>query len=46
MSKVVLLFRKQCIESEELFDFLRDPVDRATTTMSKKDSRAAWPLYR
>lgn len=48
MSKVVLLFRKQCIESEKLFDFLKDLVDRATSTASKKDNRgvSVWPLYR
>lgn len=48
MSKVMLLFRKQCIESEKLFDFLKDSVDRATSMESKKDNRgvSAWPLYR
>lgn len=48
MSKVMLLFRKQCIESEKLFDFLKDLVDRATSTASKKDNRgvSAWPMYR
>lgn len=49
MTKVLLLlFRKQCIESEKLFDFLKDPVDRATSMASKKDNRdvSMWPLYR
>lgn len=48
MSKVMLLFRKQCIESEKLFDFLKDLVDRATSTASKKDNRgvSVWPIYR
>lgn len=48
MSKVMLLFRKQCIESEKLFDFLKDPVDQATSMASKKDNRggSVWPLYR
>lgn len=48
MFKVVMLFRKQCIESEKLFGFLKEPVDRATSTASKKDSRgvSVWPLYR
>ena len=45
---VVLLCRKQCIESEKLFDFLRDLVERATSTASQKDNRgiSMWPLYR
>ncbi|KAM8736909.1 dr1-associated corepressor isoform X2 [Acanthopagrus latus] len=39
---------KQCIESEKLFDFLRDLVERATSTASQKDNRGVsmWPLYR
>ncbi|XP_008276503.1 dr1-associated corepressor [Stegastes partitus] len=39
---------KQCIESEKLFHFLRDSVDRASTTAAQKDGRglSMWPLYR
>ncbi|XP_030247767.1 dr1-associated corepressor isoform X2 [Sparus aurata] len=39
---------KQCIESEKLFDFLRDLVERATSTASQKDNRgiSMWPLCR
>ncbi|XP_011618542.1 dr1-associated corepressor isoform X2 [Takifugu rubripes] len=39
---------KQCIESEKLFDFLKDLVDQATSTASKKDNRgvSVWPIYR
>ncbi|XP_073339101.1 dr1-associated corepressor isoform X2 [Pagrus major] len=39
---------KQCIESEKLFDFLRDLVERATSTAGQKDNRgiSMWPLYR
>ncbi|CAJ1074676.1 dr1-associated corepressor isoform X2 [Xyrichtys novacula] len=39
---------KQCIESEKLFHFLKDLVERATTTASQKDSKGMdiWPLYR
>ncbi|XP_070699084.1 dr1-associated corepressor [Pempheris klunzingeri] len=39
---------KQCIESEKLFDFLKDLAERATTTAGQKDSRgiSMWPLYR
>ncbi|KAM9341100.1 dr1-associated corepressor [Symphorus nematophorus] len=39
---------KQCIESEKLFDFLKDLVERATTTAGQKDNRGVsmWPLYR
>lgn len=48
MSQVFLLFRKQCIESEKLFDFLKDLVDQSTSTASKKDNRgmSVWPSYR
>ncbi|XP_039992947.1 uncharacterized protein LOC120795256 isoform X8 [Xiphias gladius] len=40
--------RKQCIESEKLFHFLRDLAERATSTAALKDSRgmSMWPLYR
>ena len=46
--RVLLLCRKQCIESEKLFDFLKDLVEEAASTGSKKDGRAmsVWPLYR
>ncbi|XP_041809725.1 dr1-associated corepressor [Chelmon rostratus] len=39
---------KQCIESEKLFDFLKDLVERATSTAGQKDNRgmSMWPLYR
>lgn len=39
---------KQCIESEKLFDFLRDLVERATSTAGQRDNRgmSMWPLYR
>ncbi|XP_070834765.1 dr1-associated corepressor [Chaetodon auriga] len=39
---------KQCIESEKLFDFLKDLVERATSTAAQKDNRgmSMWPLYR
>ncbi|KAM3595439.1 uncharacterized protein V6R79_023540 [Siganus canaliculatus] len=40
--------QKQCIESEKLFDFLKDLVEQATSTASQKDTRriSVWPLYR
>ncbi|XP_028252038.1 dr1-associated corepressor isoform X3 [Parambassis ranga] len=39
---------KQCIESEKLFHFLKDLVERATSTVAQKDTRgmSMWPLYR
>ncbi|TKS87204.1 Dr1-associated corepressor [Collichthys lucidus] len=39
---------KQCIESEKLFDFLKDLAEQATSTASQKDKRgmSMWPLYR
>ncbi|XP_010745959.2 dr1-associated corepressor [Larimichthys crocea] len=39
---------KQCIESEKLFDFLKDLAEQATSTASQKDNRGMnmWPLYR
>ncbi|KAE8290340.1 Dr1-associated corepressor Dr1-associated protein 1 Negative cofactor 2-alpha [Larimichthys crocea] len=39
---------KQCIESEKLFDFLKDLAEQATSTASQKDNRgmSMWPLYR
>ncbi|XP_038585008.1 dr1-associated corepressor-like isoform X1 [Micropterus salmoides] len=39
---------KQCIESEKLFHFLKDLVERATSTAGQKDNRgmSMWPLYR
>ncbi|XP_031136325.1 uncharacterized protein LOC116036801 isoform X3 [Sander lucioperca] len=40
--------RKQCIESEEHFHFLRDRAERATSKASQKDKRgmSMWPMYR
>ncbi|XP_039992945.1 uncharacterized protein LOC120795256 isoform X6 [Xiphias gladius] len=35
--------RKQCIESEKLFHFLRDLAERATSTAALKDSRGMRP---
>ncbi|XP_023268715.1 dr1-associated corepressor-like isoform X1 [Seriola lalandi dorsalis] len=39
---------KQCIESEKLFHFLKDLVERTTSTAAQKDNRgmSMWPLYR
>uniref|UniRef100_A0A7N6FI95 Transcription factor CBF/NF-Y/archaeal histone domain-containing protein n=2 Tax=Anabas testudineus TaxID=64144 RepID=A0A7N6FI95_ANATE len=39
---------KQCIESEKLFHFLKELVERATSTAAQKDNRgmSMWPLYR
>ncbi|XP_051248886.1 dr1-associated corepressor [Dicentrarchus labrax] len=39
---------KQCIESEKLFDFLKDLVEQATSPAGQKDNRGTsmWPLYR
>ncbi|KAM7376375.1 hypothetical protein PAMP_006116 [Pampus punctatissimus] len=39
---------KQCIESEKLFHFLEDLVERTTSMAAQKDSRgmSMWPLYR
>uniref|UniRef100_A0A3B5BCL9 Dr1-associated corepressor-like n=1 Tax=Stegastes partitus TaxID=144197 RepID=A0A3B5BCL9_9TELE len=47
LSAVVSVAHKQCIESEKLFHFLRDSVDRASTTAAQKDGRglSMWPLY-
>uniref|UniRef100_A0A3Q3XLT3 Transcription factor CBF/NF-Y/archaeal histone domain-containing protein n=1 Tax=Mola mola TaxID=94237 RepID=A0A3Q3XLT3_MOLML len=47
LSTVLSVAHKQCIESEKLFDFLKDLVEGATSTANKKDSRAmsVWPLY-
>ncbi|XP_029350244.1 dr1-associated corepressor isoform X2 [Echeneis naucrates] len=43
---VSLSHMKQCIESEKLFHFLKDLVER--TTAAQKDNRgmSVWPLYR
>nr|XP_033499196.1 uncharacterized protein LOC117267409 isoform X1 [Epinephelus lanceolatus] len=39
---------KQCIDSEKLFDFLKDLAERATSMAAQKDTRglSMWPLYR
>ncbi|XP_044022742.1 dr1-associated corepressor isoform X2 [Siniperca chuatsi] len=41
-------YRKQCIESEKLFHFLKDLAEQATSTAGQKDNRgmSVWPLYR
>nr|XP_046269256.1 dr1-associated corepressor isoform X2 [Scatophagus argus] len=47
-SVVSVAHMKQCIESEELFDFLKGLAERATSTAAQKDNRGMgmWPLYR
>ncbi|XP_054470635.1 dr1-associated corepressor [Anoplopoma fimbria] len=40
---------KQCIESEKLFHFLKDLVERASSPSGQKDDRgmmSMWPMYR
>ncbi|XP_067336527.1 dr1-associated corepressor isoform X2 [Channa argus] len=39
---------KQCIESEKLFHFLKEAVERTTSAAAQKDNRgmSMWPLYR
>ncbi|XP_008314269.1 dr1-associated corepressor isoform X1 [Cynoglossus semilaevis] len=39
---------KQCIESEKLFHFLKELVERVTSTTAQRDNRglSVWPLYR
>lgn len=47
MYYILCFYRKQCIESEKLFHFLKDLVAQTTPT-SQKDNRSMsmWPLYR
>ncbi|XP_029981900.1 dr1-associated corepressor isoform X2 [Sphaeramia orbicularis] len=45
---VSLAHMKQCIESEKLFHFLKDLVEKGTSTGTQTDNKAMsiWPLYR
>lgn len=40
--------RKQCIESEKLFHFLKDLVERPALTAAQRDNRGGgvWPMFR
>nr|XP_033499197.1 uncharacterized protein LOC117267409 isoform X2 [Epinephelus lanceolatus] len=44
----ISVLKKQCIDSEKLFDFLKDLAERATSMAAQKDTRglSMWPLYR